>query len=104
MHEPSQLALEIAESPITLPQLAKRLGIHPSTAFRTLFPRRPDAARLEAIRCGKAWVTSWPAYLRYLDKLPRNDAPAPTEPMPRSPSVRQRASEDARKKLQAAGV
>lgn len=63
------------ETLLTLAQLAKRLPrrrrnrpVHPSTVFRWRFPGI-RGVRLECVRIGGAWHTSWQAFERFCAQL-----------------------------------
>ena len=112
------------ESILTLPQLAARIPgsrrngrINTSTLTRWIQrgARRWDGVlvRLEAAKSGSAWLTSWEAYTRFVDALTPPDPlspsssnstpPSPTD-CPRTPHVRQKASEDAAAELDRRGA
>lgn len=110
MTAPDLLPSEIAAgSGLTLPRLARELGLDPSTVCRWVLRGvpAPDGTRLRlgAIRRGRVWYTSREAYARWLAAHPRSDMPAsPQAPPPRSPSERRRDHDAAMARLRAGGI
>ncbi len=69
--------------------------------------RGPDGQRvhLEAARLSNRWITTPQAIARFIGaQTPTIAAPGTPTPAPRSPSVRQRASERAARQLEAVGI
>jgi hypothetical protein len=95
------------EKPVRFGTIAAHLGHHVSAIHRWAFqglPRPGDGrrVRLEAVKIGSRWVTTWKALQEFIRETSpeRNDTPIP---MPRSPNRRRIASERAAKRLEAAG-
>lgn len=111
---PSDLVEEIAAGDVlTFSAIAREQGDAPSTVFRWAFRGIPGAGggrvRLEAIRRGRAWVTSRKALERFLAALPASGSrpaylPPSREPRQqrqdeRAASEREAASQRARESL-----
>jgi hypothetical protein len=104
-----------AEVLLSLAEVARRLGhlrgkrpVHPSTISRWVTSGRRlsggRTVRLEAIRVGGQWVTSWPAVQRYLAEQQRPVEAAGPAPAPvRSAGQRRRAGEAAASELERMG-
>ncbi|HET6576312.1 MAG TPA: DUF1580 domain-containing protein [Fimbriiglobus sp.] len=101
-----------SEGLIPLAEAARRLGstrrtrpVHPSTVNRWVMHGRRlkggRTVRLEAVRSGGQWLTSWPAVRRYL--AAQTEAAAPPA-AGRTPTQRRRDAEDAERELERAGV
>lgn len=104
----SPLAAEVAAGDLlSLPDLARRVGLHPSAVFRWAQRGFSDGAggriRLECLRRGRCWITSQAAYVRFLARHPHNTA-EPTSPAPRSPAERRKGHADAMARLRARGI
>ena len=100
---PVNLAGEIADGDrLTPPELARRIGVNPATAYRWVLKGIPDRhggrIRLEALRRGRVYITSFAAYRRFLQQHPTNatsDAAEPrreSSPIGRTASQREKAS------------
>jgi hypothetical protein len=104
------------ETLMGLAQAARRLPsgrsdrpVSPSTVFRWVHDgvKLPDGkiVRLEAIRLGGRWLTSVEALERFaVAQTPRLDETSEPPGLPRSPSVRRRASQRAATELESAGA
>ncbi len=101
-----------AEGLIPLAEAARRLGstrrtrpVHPSTINRWVMHghrlKCGRTVRLEAIRSGGQWQTSWPAVRRYL--AAQTEAAAPPAAA-RSPVRRRREAEAAERELEQMGA
>jgi hypothetical protein len=95
------------EDTIRLYEAAHISGTHFTSVYRWVLRGLPNAEgqriRLEAIRIGRAWITSRQALQRFAERLtPRlDDAPVS---LPRSASKRRRASEKAAQVLERGGI
>lgn len=90
---------------ITFGQLARRLpsrrngrSVHVSTIHRWRHPG-VDGVRLEAVRIGGAWHTSWEKFQRFCDELTRNEE---TDTAPGSSDISDAENERANVELDAA--
>jgi hypothetical protein len=106
----SETPLSLAAAARRIPPLRGTRPVHPATVLRWVLDgtRLPDGSRLrlEAVRCGGAWITTAEAIDRYLSALtsaPLAGRGTPTPP-PRTPGQRRRASERAAERLSAAGI
>jgi hypothetical protein len=102
----NETLISLPEAGRSLPAGRRGRPVHASCIFRWIMQgsTAPDGrrVRLEAIRLGGRWLTSREALSRFAEALtPQFD----DEPiMPRSQTQRQRASAQARRELEAAGV
>lgn len=95
--------IELAtEPPIRLEILAKHCQTHFSTVYRWAVKGLPgpdgQRVRLEALRVGGRWVSSWPALQRFALAITPDLDEGPSK-TPRSASKRQKASERAARDL-----
>ena len=95
------------EDTIRLYEATRICGTHFTSVYRWVLKGIPNAegqrVRLEAIRLGRAWVTSRQALRRFAEGLtPRLDDAL--IPLPRSAGKRRRASESAAHELERAGI
>jgi hypothetical protein len=97
----------LAEDPIRLEEAAHTVKTHFSTVYRWVLRGVPGPSgnriRLEAIRVGRAWLTSRQALARFSEAL-TPDLTGEAAPLPRSPGKRQKASERAAQKLAQLGI
>jgi hypothetical protein len=96
-----------AEKPVPLEDIATHCSTHFSTVYRWVLKGLPlpsgERVRLEALRVGGRWVSTWPALQRFAEATTPavGDVSAKA---PRSVSRRQQASEKAAKQLEAMGI
>jgi hypothetical protein len=96
-----------AEQPVPIEQIATHCQTHFSTVYRWILKGLPGPdgvrVRLEGLRLGGRWVSSWAALQRFSERTtPCLDGePAQT---PRSASKRQRSSEKAQRELEKLGI
>jgi len=96
------------EDTMRLEEVARTARTHFSTVYRWILRGMPgpdgQRIKLEAVRLGRAWLTSKEALKRFADAL----TPKPDEhgniPPPRTHRARQKASERAARQLEEAGI
>jgi hypothetical protein len=96
------------ETVLRIEEAAHLAKVHFTSAYRWILRGvpGPDGRRvkLEAVRVGRAWLTSREALQRFSDALtPQPDAQGVITP-PRTHRARRKASERAARQLEAAGV
>jgi hypothetical protein len=96
-----------AEQPVCLREIARHCQTSFCTAWRWALKGLPapdgQRVRLEALRVGGRWVSSWAALQRFAERTTPN-LDGETAKAPRSASKRQRASERAGKQLERLGI
>lgn len=104
----TESTLTINEACHLLPRGRKGSKPHFATVYRWIVDGVKSAdgtvVKLEAARIGAKWVTSKEALTRFVDRLGRSSSANTDETPTRRPSIRQKASERAEKRLTAKGV
>jgi hypothetical protein len=97
----------LAESTMRLDEAARISGVHFSSVYRWVLRGVPgpdgERIRLEAIRLGRAWITSREALSRFSARLTRC-LDEESGPLPRAAGKRRRASERAARELEQDGI
>jgi hypothetical protein len=104
----NESSISLTEVCRTLPKGKRGRQVHLSCVLRwiTQGSKAPDGrrVRLEAVRVGGRWITSKEALARFVAALTPRFQDEITAPALRSPAKRQRASERAARRLEAARI
>jgi hypothetical protein len=98
----------LTEDTIRLEEAARIARSHFTSVYRWVLRGLPgpdgQRVRLEAVRVGRAWITSREALARFAERLTPPLGEDDLPPTPRSRSARRRASERAAAALAARGI
>ena len=104
----AETTLSLAAAAKVIPPGRNGKCTHLSTILRWIISgvKNPSGMRirLEAVRMGSRWVTSWEALRRFSDRLTPKFEDAPPAQVPRSPAARQKADDWAAQKLDTMGI